>query len=47
MNTKTALVELLKGSRELQVFFKGCCETSAFRLWAQAWQFRVKLAERG
>ena len=47
MNTKTALVEPLKGSRELRVFFKGCCETSAFRLRAQALQFRAELAERG
>ncbi len=47
MNTKTALVELLKGNRELRVFFKGCCETSAFRVRAQAWQFRVELAEQG
>ena len=47
MNTKTALVELLKGNRELRVFFKGCCETSAFRLRAQAWQIRAELAERG
>ena len=35
MNTKTALGELLKGNRELRVFFKGCCETSAFRVRAQ------------
>jgi hypothetical protein len=47
MNTKTALVEPLKGSRELRVFFKGCCETSAFWLRAQALQFRAELAERG
>lgn len=47
MTTKTALVELLEGSRELRVFFEGCCETSAFRLRAQAWQFRAELAERG
>ena len=47
MNTKTALVELLKGNRELRVFFKGCCETSAFRVRAQAWQFRVELVEQG
>ena len=47
MKTKTALVELLKGSRELRVFFKRCCETSAFRLRAQGWQFREELAQRG
>jgi hypothetical protein len=47
MRTKTAIVELLKGSRDLRMFFKGCCNTSAFRLRSQAWQFRDELAERG
>jgi hypothetical protein len=47
MRTKTAIVELLKGSRDLRIFYKGCCYTSAFRLRAQARQFRDELAERG
>ena len=47
MRTKTALVELLKSNRDYRVLFKGCCETSAFRLRAQAWQFREELAKRG
>jgi hypothetical protein len=47
MRTKTALVELLKESRELRIFFKGCCNTSAFRLRSQGWQFRDALADIG
>jgi len=47
VRTKTALVELLKDSRDLQVFFKGCCEASAARLRVQSWQFRDELADRG
>jgi len=47
LRTKTALVELLKDSRDLRLLFKGCCHTSAFRLRSQAWQFRTELAERG
>ena len=47
MRTKTALVELLKDSRDLRVFFKGCCEASAARLRVQSWQFRDELADRG
>jgi len=43
VRTKTALVELLKESRDLRTFFKGCCNTSAFRLRSQAWQFRDEL----
>jgi hypothetical protein len=47
MRTRTALVEALKGSRDLRIFYRRCCETSAFRLRSQAWQFRVELAEIG
>ena len=47
MRTKTALVELLKDSRDLRVFFNGCCEASAARLRVQSWQFRDELADRG
>jgi hypothetical protein len=47
MRTKTALVELLKGSRDLRMFYKQCCNTSAFKLRKQARQFRGELAEIG
>ena len=47
MRTKTALVELLKGSRDLRIFYKRCCNTSASKLRSQAWQFRDGLAEIG
>jgi len=47
VRTKTALVELLKDSRDLRVFFKGCCEASAARLRVQSAQFRAELADRG
>ena len=46
MQTRTAIVELLKESRDWRTFFKGCANTNAFRLRAQAWQFREELAER-
>jgi len=47
VRTKTATVELLKENRSLRMLYKGCCNTSAFRLRSQAWQFRDELAERG
>jgi hypothetical protein len=47
VKTKTALVALLKGSRDLRMFYKRCCNDSAFRLRKQAWQFRDGLAEIG
>jgi hypothetical protein len=47
MNARRALAELVKTSPEYRSFFRRCCETSAFRLRAQAWQFREELAERG
>ncbi len=47
MKTKTALVELLKENRDCRKLFKACCFTSAYRLRAQAWQFREELASRG
>jgi hypothetical protein len=47
MKARTALLELFKESREWRDFFRSCCETSAFRLRAQAWQFRDELKDRG
>ena len=47
MRTKTAIVEQLKTDRGLRLFYKRCCDTSAFRLRSQGWQFRQVLAERG
>jgi hypothetical protein len=40
-------IELFKESSEWRAFFRSCCETSAFRLRAQAWQFRDELKDRG
>jgi hypothetical protein len=47
VKTKTALVELLKESRDWRTLFKGCANYSAFRLRAQAYRFRDELLERG
>jgi hypothetical protein len=47
MNARQALADLLRESLEYRRFFKRCCETSAFRLRAQAWQFREELRDRG
>jgi hypothetical protein len=46
MKTRTVLLELFKGSHEWRSFFRSCCETSAFRLRSQAWQFCDELKER-
>jgi hypothetical protein len=46
MKARTALLELFKESHERRVFFRSCCETSAFRLRSQAWQFRDELRDR-
>ena len=46
MKARTALLELFKESRKWRAFFRSCCETSAFRLRAQAWQFRDELRDR-
>jgi hypothetical protein len=43
VKTKTALVELLKESRDWRTLFKGCANYSAFRLRAQAYRFRACL----
>jgi hypothetical protein len=47
MNARQALAELLKASPEWRDFFRQCCETSAFRLRAQVWQFQEELRDRG
>jgi hypothetical protein len=47
MKARTALLELFKKSSEWRAFFRSCCETSAFRLRSQAWQFCEELADRG
>jgi hypothetical protein len=43
---RAALLELFQKDRDWQTFFKSCCETSTYRLVAQAWQFREELAGR-
>ena len=47
MKARTALLELFKESSEWRSLFRSCCETSAFRLRSQAWQFREELNDRG
>src|SRR3712207_7056068 len=47
MKVSTALLELFKESQEWRIFFRSCCEYSAFRLRAQSWQFRDELKDRG
>ena len=47
MRTETALVELLKESRDWRTLFKDCCHKSAFRLRSQAYRFKDELATRG
>jgi hypothetical protein len=47
MKARTALLELFKRSSEWRAFFRSCCETSAFGLRSQAWQFCDELNDRG
>jgi len=47
MKVRTALLELFKASSGWRAFFRSCCETSAFRLRSQAWQFCNELNDRG
>jgi len=47
MKARTALLGLFKDSSEWRAFFRSCCETSAFRLRSQAWQFCDELNDRG
>src|SRR5215212_11876463 len=47
MKARTALLELFKESSGWRAFFRSCCETSAFRLRSQAWQFCEELNDRG
>jgi hypothetical protein len=46
MKDRTALLELFRKSSEWRAFFRSCCETSAFRLRSQAWQFCEELNDR-
>ena len=46
MRARTALLKLFKDSSEWRAFFRSCCETSAFRLLSQAWQFSDELNDR-
>src|SRR5215207_6304776 len=46
MKARTALLELLKESSEWRAFFRSCCETSAFRLRSQVWQFHDEFKDR-
>jgi hypothetical protein len=47
MKVRTALIEVLKGSKDLRTLFKRGSKESAFRLRAQAWQFREELTKEG
>src|ERR687897_2139915 len=47
MKTRTALLELFKESSGWRAYFRSCCETSAFRLRSQAWQFCEELNDQG
>jgi hypothetical protein len=47
MKARSALLQLFKDSSEWRAFFRSCCETSAFRLRSQAWQFREELNDQG
>ncbi len=47
MTTTRVVADLLRTDLVWRRFFKRCCALGAFRLRAQAWQFRVALAERG
>ena len=47
MKARTALLELFKDSNGWRAFFRSCCETGAFTLRSQAWQFCDALTDRG
>jgi hypothetical protein len=47
MKGRTALLELFKDSTVWRAFFRSCCETSAFRLRSQVWQFCNELKDQG
>ena len=47
MSARKAIADLLRDSLEYRRFFKKCCETSAFRLRSQAWQFGDELLDQG
>ena len=47
MNATRAVADLIRESLKYRRFFKQCCETSAFRLRSQAWQFGEELLDWG
>jgi hypothetical protein len=47
MKARTALLELFKDSNGWRAFFRSCCETGAFTLRSQVWQFCDALTDRG
>jgi hypothetical protein len=47
VKARTALLELFKESSGWRAFFRSCCESSAFKLRSQAWQFGEELKDRG
>ena len=47
MKARTFLLELFKESVGWRAYFRSCCESNAFRLRVQTWQFREELKERG
>jgi hypothetical protein len=47
MKARTGLLEPFKDSYGWRAFFRSCCETSAFRLRSQSWQFCEELKDRG
>ncbi len=47
MKARTALLKPFKESSGWRAFFRACCVTGAFRLRAQAWQFRDELKDQG
>ena len=46
MKARTALLDLFKESSGWRTFFRSCCETSAFRLRSQVWQYCEELKDR-
>ena len=47
MSATAAIAEILRASEEWRGFYRSCCESSALRLRAQAWQYRDELRRHG
>jgi hypothetical protein len=47
MKARTAIIELLKESREWRDFFRSCYETSTLCLRSQVWKLADELADQG